>query len=78
METLDILGNVDASGRGLTVEQLEQQRILAVPMPEIRPLRRVQPHPVYRHWRGAENKTLLWRGMSALVALGAMMLISTL
>lgn len=77
MEDLEMLSGVDAGRSGLTAEQMERRRMLAMRAWEMRPLQRVQPHPAYRNRRGAESKALLWHGMGALTVLGALMLIST-
>jgi hypothetical protein len=69
-----MLGGADQA-RSLTAEQLERQRMLAMRAWEM-PLRRTQPHPMYRVRRADATKALVWQGMGALAVLGAIMLVS--
>ncbi len=76
MEISEMLRVANAGQSGLTVEQLEHQRMLAMRAWDMQPLQRMRPHPMYRARRADATRALVWQGMGALAVLGALMLVS--
>lgn len=69
------LADVGPCNGGLTEEQLEQQRMLAMRAWEMRPARRA-PHVAYRFRRTTDSKAVAQHMLGALFVLGALMLIA--